>query len=169
MNSKMLKTEINTMRFQLIFALCILCVVFKCCAQKKAEDAIYIIPKGFEGNLLIVFNKTNGSDSLYEDGKRVYVFNNTGILETKFGPNYGTKQNFYFYGNRNGKRSSLKYLYGNKLTNENEVVVHNRETGKMYNQALSRDVYFEISTVGKQKNIFSIEETRSSFLSSAGL
>lgn len=132
--------------------------------QRRGEDAIYLIPKNFEGNLFVIFEQEKGTDTVYEEGKRVYSFDTTGILRTKFKPNYGLQQNSYFYVDSVGNKTLLRYLLPSQLQGSEEVVAYNQETGKHFDKAKSVDRHFEMITIAKQKNISPIGNERSSLM-----
>ncbi|MHA4847191.1 DUF6843 domain-containing protein [Flavitalea antarctica] len=150
------------LKAQFIICLALICISSSC--QSNGEDCIYLIPKNFEGNLLIVYNQENGTDTIYEGRDRVYSFDTTGILRTKFKPNYGLQRNFYFYIDSLGNRHSLRYGILSQLNGNNEVVCLNKETGKDFDKSKSVDRHFEMITVAKQVNMDSIGDLRSSFL-----
>ena len=50
-----------------------LCLFFFGC--NSADEEIIIVPKGFKGNILIIFNQASGVPAQYESGKRVYKCN----------------------------------------------------------------------------------------------
>jgi hypothetical protein len=132
--------------------------------QRKGEDAVYLIPKNFEGNLFIVFGQEKGTDTVYEEGMRIYNFDTTGILRTKFKPHYGLQQNFYFYVDSVGNKTPLRYLLPSQIKGSDEVVAYNQETGKNFDKAKSVDRHFEMITIAKQKNISAIGNERSSLM-----
>jgi len=57
-------------------------LLFRCTPQR--EDAIYLLPNAFEGNVVLVFDQPNGTPVEYLNGCRVYRIPSTGILKTKF-------------------------------------------------------------------------------------
>lgn len=139
----------------------IVCSILSSCNQ-KSEEAIYLIPKNFEGNILIFFNDENGVHTVYDDGNRVYNFDTSGILKTKFKQNYKLQKNIFFYIDSNGNKTPLRYLLPSQLKGTDEVIAFNQETGYYFDAAKSVDRHFEIVTIAKQKNISSIGNERSS-------
>ena len=143
----------------LIFCLSILMAA----CQRKGQDEIYLIPKGFEGNIFIVFDQGNGNDILYKDGKRLYVLDNLGTLKTKFKPNYGIiDRAYYYYNDKQGNFTPIKYVYQNSSKYSNEVVACIAEISKSYLETKKTDVHIGMIAIGKQKNIKKIIEQRSS-------
>jgi len=150
------------LRTHLILSLALLTITSSC--QKNGKDCIYLIPENFEGNILIIYEQQNGMDATYENKNRVYFFDTTGVLKTKFAPNYGMQKNHYFYVDSLGKRSLIKYVIPSQLRQSDEVVCYNKETGKDFDKKRNVDRHFEIFTIAKEKNIDSIGNKRSLFM-----
>jgi hypothetical protein len=146
------------------FLTCLILWYLTSSCQNRGEDAVYLIPKNYEGTLFIIFEHEKGRNVVYEEGKRVYRFDTTGILRTKFGPNFGLQQNFYFYVDSVGNKTSIRYLLPSQLQGSEEVVACNQETGINFDRAKSVDRHFEMTTLAKQKNIPTIGNERSSLM-----
>ncbi|HEY8400331.1 MAG TPA: hypothetical protein VIK89_03665 [Cytophagaceae bacterium] len=156
------------MLLRMLFFSCLMFGFFTSSCQKKSEDCIYIIPRDFEGNILIIFNQKDGMDISYEDGKRVYKIDSTGVLKTQFVENYGVHQNFFYVVEENNKRIPLRYLLPAHKENipksSAEIFIYNMETGKDYDAKVSKDRYIELFTVSTIKNLDSIGNLKSSFM-----
>jgi hypothetical protein len=139
----------------------LICIASSC--QKKGEDCIYLIPKNFEGNILLVFEQKEGADTLYEGKTRVYRFDTTGILKTKFAPNYGIQRKSYYYVDSIGGRFPIKYVISAQLRDTDEVVCINHEAGSGFDKKKSARRHFELMTIAKEKNIDSIGNQRDFF------
>jgi hypothetical protein len=133
------------------------------CSCKNVDDCIYLIPSNYEGNLIVVFNQPNGYDKNYEDKKRLYRFNKTGVLMTKFDPNYGQHQINFFYEDSLGKRTPLKYILPSQLKNTAEVVAVNLETGNDEDPIKKNKRHFEVFSIARQNKLDSILDLRSKF------
>ncbi len=82
-------------------------MLFGC--DKKGEQEIIVVPKGFTGYILIIFNQKSGLPQRYEEGKRVYEVPSSGILKTQFRGNYGRREFPEYYYDKiepNNKLSS---------------------------------------------------------------
>jgi hypothetical protein len=139
-------------------------IFFSSSCQRKGEDCIYLIPKKFEGNILIIFGQDDGVDSVHEGKNRLYKFDTTGILKTKFKENYGVQRNYFFYVDNVGSRTPIKYAIPTQLKGTNEVVIYNQENGNDFDKNKSAFRYFEMVTVAKEKNIDSIGNLRNNFM-----
>jgi hypothetical protein len=138
-------------------------ILFLSCGR-KGEDSVYLIPKDFEGNLLIVFNQDKGTDAVYEKQARLYLFDTTGVLMTKFSPNYGVQQNHYYYVDSLGNRTDIKYALPSQLKGTDDVVIINQETGNGFDTSKKVKRHFELLTVARERNVDSIANLRSDFM-----
>ncbi len=87
----------------------ILFITLVSCAQ-KAEDTIRLIPEGYEGAVIIIFNQEDGAPKEYEGDKRVYRIPESGVLRTQFEPNYGIQNHQFFYVDNNGERTEIPFV-----------------------------------------------------------
>lgn len=87
----------------------ILLLTITSCAQ-EAEDTIRLIPDGYEGAVLIIFNQEDGTPKEYEDGKRVYRIPDDGVLKTQFEPNSGIQKHQFYYVKDNGDRTEIPFI-----------------------------------------------------------
>jgi len=131
---------------------------------RKGEDSVYLIPKNFEGNLLIVFNQDKGTDTIYEQQARVYSFDTTGVLKTRFSPNYGIQKNHYYFVDSLGNRTDIKYALPSQLKGTDDFVIVNSETGNDFDTSKKVKRHFELLTVAREKNVDSIANLRSDFM-----
>lgn len=115
----------------------------------RAEPEMHLIPKGYQGYVIIIFEDPNGQAEKYEDGFRVYEIPTNGILRTKF-----SRQNGWI---ANGK---LKYYHtdGKNKTEIKEALTENeaREIGKVciQNKELSVDVRYLVCSYDKRDKYF---------------
>ena len=63
-------------------------LVFTQCRRKR-EPELYLLPRGFVGNVVVVYNQPNGQPREYHAGTRVYRVPSGGIVYSPFGPNNG--------------------------------------------------------------------------------
>jgi len=111
----------------------LLLVTITSCAQ-EAENTIRLIPEGYKGSVLIIFNQEDGLPKEYEGDKRVYRIPKNGILKTKFKPNYGIQKHQFFYVNSNNERSEIPFINMqdkavlNKITDEEKMYIYFEET-----------------------------------------
>mgnify|MGYP003641065344 CR=1 FL=1 len=118
-----------------IVAYSILFLAIFSCAQ-KAEDTIRLIPEGYEGTVLIIFNQEDGMPKEYEDDKRIYRIPESGVLRTQFEPNYGIQNHLFFYVDGNGERTEIPFVM-----TQNDGTIDKNESDKTY-------AYLE-QTIGK--------------------
>jgi len=71
---------------------------------------MYILPKGYRGLVLVIYNQQSGKPAKYIDGKRVFEIPGDGILKTQFSPNRDWhRPDTYFYV-ENGKMIEIPYI-----------------------------------------------------------
>jgi hypothetical protein len=109
------KTIVTLMKLLLITCLTFLLFLTSCFSQ--AEPEIHLIPKGYRGPVIIIFDQKNGSPEKYEDGSRVYKVPADGILKTQFIPQTkGSirpgKLKYYYYDSND--RKEINYLQTTK-------------------------------------------------------
>src|SRR5690349_8688658 len=127
---------------------------------RTGEDSIYLIPKNFEGNLLIVFNQDKGAATIYEQQARVYSFDTTGVLLTGFSPNYGIQQSHYYFADSLGNRTDIHYALPSQLKGTDDFVIVHSETGNDFDTSKKVKRHFELLTVAREKNVDSIANLR---------
>ena len=131
---------------------------------RHGENCIYLIPKGFEGNLIIIFEQNDGNDTSYDKQTRLYNFDKSGVLKTKFKPNYGTQQKQYYYVDSLGNKINIAYRLPSDPTDGQEPIVLNIEPGNDFDTIKKRKRHFELFTVARQYHVDSIAELRSKFM-----
>jgi len=117
----------------------------------KAAPEVHLLPDGFKGPVFIAFNRLDGEQERYEDGKRVYVIPNNGILKTKFPPNDGTQHDWqYYYQNVDGKRVAIPYVIGTDVLTKDldRVIVFAIHTVSAPSDRTKKDMSFFTYVVG---------------------
>jgi hypothetical protein len=81
--------------------------------KNKVEGEIHLIPKGYEGPVIIVFNQKTGKPVKYENGSRVYEIPASGVLKTQFKEQeegYISMDEVKYLYTDNTAREEIKYL-----------------------------------------------------------
>jgi uncharacterized protein DUF6843 len=78
------------------------------CVGTCSESEIHLIPAGYEGPILIIFDDPAGVPERHERGKRVYAIPSNGVLRTRFGPNPGWGRPDYYYVDPAGRRTPVQ-------------------------------------------------------------
>ena len=60
------------------------------------------------GTIRILFDQENGTEKKYEGEKRVYEIPESGVLKTKFSPEFGYHFPKYYYVSKSGKRIEIQ-------------------------------------------------------------
>lgn len=87
-----------------IFFLILVCHLVSC--RRTAEPELFLIPNGYKGIIVVLFDQSTGSETFYNDGRRVYPITQNGILRTKFKKTiHGRVNQQYFYVDQNGNKT----------------------------------------------------------------
>ena len=78
--------------------------------RSYTTPATYLIPEGYKGNVMVVFNQADGRNEEYEGRRRIYKIPPTGVLFTKFKDEEGFINEEYYYINQSGQRTKLGVL-----------------------------------------------------------
>ncbi len=76
----------------------------------RPEKETYLIPEGYKGSVLVIFNQPDGEKPEYEKGRRIYRIPQTGILFTQLKDEQGLISQEYFYITPNKQRRKLGVL-----------------------------------------------------------
>tara|TARA_R110001583_G_scaffold132424_1_gene284369 strand:+ start:255 stop:704 length:450 start_codon:yes stop_codon:yes gene_type:complete len=108
------------------FLILLLCGILSIgCTQ--SEDTITLIPNDFRGTIKINFNKENGTDKSFEKNKRIYKIPESGILNTKFEPQFGYHFQEYYLVSKDGKRTEIS-----AILNLNKEIKDTLDKNKIY-------------------------------------
>lgn len=149
-NSRAIIWEWQLKLFMKIKYILFLVLIIYSCTKQKSENAIVLIPKGYTGPLLIIFNQTDGEPKEYEADKRLYRIPYNGILRTQFEPNYSLQKQEYYYIDKNGERTVIPFV---NLSDE-KMLSANRNSDKIFvygNKAIGEGL--QVTTKNDKKNI----------------
>lgn len=76
----------------------------------RPEKETYLIPEGYRGNVLVIFNQPDGKKPEYENGRRIYRIPSSGVLFSQFKDEEGLINQEYFYLSPSGHRRKLGVL-----------------------------------------------------------
>lgn len=115
----------NQKRF--IVLLLLLLLNFSCVSFAKPGEIIYLIPEGFTGGVIIVFNQPDGiTPETDKDGAITYKIPKDGLIKVKEPLSKNAYQLKYYFVDGQGKRTSIEYLYPkNYLKNPSGTVTRN--------------------------------------------
>ena len=82
------------------------------CAGPREADEVYLIPRGFSGQIAVVFDVDKGEREVLEEGRRVYNIPEDGILipRAKFNDAWHAEE--YFFVDGAGRIPIPKTSYG---------------------------------------------------------
>lgn len=136
----------------------ILLICVSSCAQQKAEDTVRLIPEGYVGSVLITFNQEDGEPKEYEDGKRIYIIPENGVLKTQFGSNYGVQNHQFFYVNKEGNRTEIPFV----IVQEPDSIAKVADKSKIF--AFAEDALGEGFGMNPEKGKYTIPPARSFYI-----
>lgn len=139
--------------------------------SSEGEPEMYIIPNGYEGEIVIFFDVKSGTPKEFEDKVRVYRIPESGILKTQFSFNKGLialKDIKFFYEDKNTKQrtelfynENIPYRKDTTVT-ENSIVVFSKRYGTGITNTDNQNTSYTSLLVGKVSNanlLFNKRET----------
>lgn len=109
-------------RNKALYILCILIISIYSCSLSKGE--IIIIPEGYVGYIVIIYNQKNGAPEKYDNEHRVYEITSNGILKTQFAPQYGFSQLQQFYYQGENYKKQIHTVTSMKNLNHDSLVAY---------------------------------------------
>lgn len=92
-----------------LILLILLILITSSCNSTK--EAIYLIPDGYTGAVVILFEQPDGVTLPVEDGFNVYKIPENGVLKVKTQAIYDIDEESFFYEDSNRERIRIEYLY----------------------------------------------------------
>ena len=78
------------------------------CEEEKAKT-IYLIPDGFEGEVVIVYAVSNSNSAKLENGARVVEIGTSGKVKSKHKTSVGVADDSYYMVSSNGARKKILF------------------------------------------------------------
>ncbi len=101
-----------------------------------SESEVHLIPAGYRGTVVIIYDRPNAEPVMYENGDRVYNIPLSDTLLTQFHPPNGSNSSKYFYVYEDGKREELPVV-----RSKDEMVDSNKVYVFMRNDYISESIY----------------------------
>jgi|GEM_PF-2247722 len=111
--------------------LLLLSMTMPACGQ-TIEPEIYLLPAGFEGPVLIIFNQAEGAAPKYEGEARVYEIPASGVLWTQFSDQSGWVPKGYpkfYHVSADGSRTKIEYTRWEDTTDGGRVKAYGGSVG----------------------------------------
>ena len=139
------------MRKHVLIPLILLFALFSC---KKSEREILVLPKGFKGYVIVIFNQENGTPINYKDRSRVYEIPQDGVLRTQFPTNGGWGDFPIFYYGSISPENQLPQVISNET-----ILGIKGSTGSIRKNSFSDErVWFAKYYIETKENIQRIKE-----------
>lgn len=105
--------------------LLLFCFSLASCVE-YAEPQSYLLPDGFTGAFVVVFNQKEGTPKEYENGRRIYRIPKNGVLFTQFDIDYRVftpeSSKTYYVDSLGKKKDSLLLLIKHSDRNANYIL-----------------------------------------------
>ncbi|MCT1526914.1 DUF6843 domain-containing protein [Sphingobacterium hotanense] len=128
-------------------------ILFMAGCTSKGEDAIYVLPHGYTGKVIILYGQESGDRKAYEGSKRLYNITETGVLKTQFAVDYNYKLFPEVYYDNNGKRIKIPVVADLTEADNSNVVTTLATTGKLYGVDGNIEFEYSIFYVGTNEQI----------------
>lgn len=145
----------------------------------KPDKELFLIPDGYRGNVIVIYNQKDGIKEEYEGGRRVYRIPKTGVLFSQFKDEEGIINQEYYYVSVDGKRRKLGVLdsrdFNEEWTTEKNPKEPSRDslaifnpgsTGTMGNSDDPDKMVFSELSVGTYKGIRSLQDFKLEYIDS---
>lgn len=149
---KFKKNLIKKSNMHTLFLSMILLLISSC--TQKGQDSIYILPKDYTGYVIIFFNQPNGASEQVYNNKRIYNIPKSGVLKTKFSPEYLQTHLPEFYYNEVNKKYQLPLVVDWKDYKKETINISMPSMGKTYKKIDgSEAIEYEIFFVGTKDQV----------------
>ena len=150
--------------FNLLGILLLSSLEFMGSCKQQLEAEIYLVPKGYQGAVYIIFNQKSGVSPKYENKMRLYEIPLNGILQTQFKPNEEWHNlPLCFYVDDYGKRFEIPYkLLGSDVKGDT-IQTCCASSGIAYKDDKDKATSYDIFFIGTEKVIDSAFENRTKF------
>jgi hypothetical protein len=87
---------------------------------QKAEAETFLIPKDYRGEIVVFLDEECGSEPLMENGRRVYMISESGVLISKFKMNDGYLNRQFYLVDKPGNRQEIPAFDRQQFETEQE-------------------------------------------------
>ena len=98
-------------------------------ACQTGEPAIFVLPEGYTGYVIIIYDQENGVAQKYKDKSRLYEIPETGILKTQFKNNPGWTDFPKFYYKKVTSENQLSFTMDAKNLPADTIVAFGGSSG----------------------------------------
>ncbi len=124
------------------------------------EKAVFYVPEGFKGTVVVVFEQENGREKEYINDERVYRIPKDGVLYSKFEePVKGTIYHKYYYVKNNSVLREIKqyipYSETNTFKKDSVYVLEEFNGGHGFfnkENEIEKEVNYLYSSIGELSN-----------------
>ena len=140
-----------------VFTFCFFIFNYSHCNRSGAN---HLLPDNFIGNVVIIYDVSDGVAKKYDHGRRIYEIPSSGVLLTKFSPYTGWHAfDEYYYDNH--ERTPLTYIWANRTLSNDSVYVWASSFGRSAMTESNRsEISFTIYSVGPPSAKDSLDKER---------
>ena len=119
----------------------LLLLTFSCVSFAKPTEIIYLIPEGFTGGVIIVFNQQDGiTPEKDKDGTIIYRVPKNGLIKVKEPLAKAAYELKYYFVDDKGNKTRIEYLYP-RYSGGNPSDPNSRETDKVTEDESNNKVF----------------------------
>lgn len=139
------------MKYVMILGMCFLLTAAASC--QRGEREIIVVPKGYTGYIVIIYNQKQGTATKYHDKRRVYEIPSSGILKTQFSANYGWREFPEFYCEKIAPENKIPFETEFKNVPQDSIVAFGGVSGGANKDHKGEDVvrYLEYYVGNKEQ------------------
>ena len=155
MKQQLQALSINTILLSFFFMAC----------NSRGVDCKYIIPKGYVGPVVIMFDDKNGEAEKYDNGMRVYQIPLNGVLKTKFTENRKPHKVLFYYNEDGILKQIPVVMFSDSLIlnkEKTDTIICGLENGEDYYQNTPQ--IFETFIIAPYNRTDSVSNLNSKFL-----
>src|SRR6266403_2361467 len=94
------------------------------------QDQIFVLPKGYKGVVIVIYNQRNGQAPKYDQGKRIFEIPDDGVWKTQFAPNNSWRRPDKFFYMVGGQMVEIPYVLSPRELSESAVQACCLSSGK---------------------------------------
>lgn len=147
-----------------IIAISFIIFFFGSCKPSAPHEVIYLVPKNYQGVIVIVFNQKNGLPENSESGSTVYRIPPNGVLKTQGQAIKEWHRRSFFYLDSVGNKTEIPYYTAmdvrDKGADKLKIICYSRERGVTTNKKTNTELRFEVLLITSIQNLDSIAKYR---------
>ena len=137
---------------------------FSSCKPKDPQEIVYLIPKNYQGVVVVIFSQRKGLPASSENRHTVFKIPSSGVLKTQGRPIKGWHRRSFYYIDSAGAKSEIPYYTAmdvkDKGTDKSRIICYSRERGVTTDKKTNTELKFEVLLITSIQNLDSIAKFR---------